>query len=316
MKDYESKKQLSVIFADNYPLIVDDYLRDDQEKDASIMSLSVQVFTVPSLALHLVEHCDALSKLIQGFHSLLDSYKEGDTLDLSPWQNDEKSEFQRGLASLYDLTYLLAVVPGPAQWNSRVRTSFKAGAMKVMGILFMMQGMDKMRRQVGQHVEMEDNGWKQTYELQNHFSEIVRLVVSWAVADKTVLTSMIEETLKMITLRHKPSEMKEVSKYLAFLGPPRSFSVIEYDVSKQMVSVHVPLHRLLVSLLLETSRHGMEMIKQRLENHLSLSELMEPVLQTVVAVSQVQMTDVYSFIHHFFADSGKCRNVAEERRLG
>ena len=72
MKDYESKKRLSVIFAENYPLIVDDYLRDDQEKDASIMSLSVQIFTVPSLALHLIEHCDAMAKLIQGFQVVID----------------------------------------------------------------------------------------------------------------------------------------------------------------------------------------------------------------------------------------------------
>ena len=287
MKDYESKKRLSVIFADNYPLIVDDFLRDDQEKEASIMSLSVQIFTVPSLALHLVEHCDAMAKLIQGFQALLEDNKEGDTLDLSPWQHDEKSEFQRGLTSLYDLTYLLSVVPAPAQWNSRIRTSFKNGAMKVMEILFLMQGMDKMKRQVGQHVEMEDSGWKQTYELQSNFSEIVRLVVTWAVADKTMLTSLIEETLKMITLRHNTSDMKEVSKYLAFLGPPRSFNVIDYDVSKQMVSMHVPLHRFLVSLLMETPKHGLEQVKARLENHLSLSELMEPVLQTVVTVSQV-----------------------------
>ena len=47
---------------------------------------------------------------------------------------------------------------------------------------------------------MEDSGWKQTYELQSNFSEIVRLVISWAVADKTMLTCLIEETLKMITL--------------------------------------------------------------------------------------------------------------------
>ena len=147
MKDYESKKRLSVIFAKNYPLIVDDYLRDDQEKDASIMSLSVQIFTVPSLALHLIEHCDAMAKLIQGFQALLEDNKEGDTLDLSPWQHDEKSEFQRGLTSLYDLTYLLSVVPAPAQWNSRIRTSFKNGAMKVMEILFWMQGMDEMKEE-------------------------------------------------------------------------------------------------------------------------------------------------------------------------
>ena len=134
---------------------------------------------------------------------------------------------------------------------------------------------------------MEDSGWKQTYELQINFSEIVRLVITWAVADKTMLTCLIEETLKMITLRHSTSDMKEVSKYLAFLSALRSFNVIDYDVSKQSVSMHVPLHRFLVNLLMETSRHGMESVKMRIENHLSLSELMEPVLQTVVAVSQV-----------------------------
>ena len=102
-----------------------------------------------------------------------------------------------------------------------------------------------------------------------------------------MLTCLIEETLKMITLRHSTSDMKEVSKYLAFLSAPRSFNVIDYDVSKQSVSMHVPLHRFLVNLLMETPRHGMESVKMRIENHLSLSELMEPVLQTVVAVSQV-----------------------------
>ena len=65
----------------------------------------------------------------------MEDNKEGDTLDLSPWQHDEKSEFQRGLASLFDLTYLLAVAPAPAQWNTRIRASFMSGAMKVMEIL-------------------------------------------------------------------------------------------------------------------------------------------------------------------------------------
>ena len=36
-------------------------------------------------------------------------------LNLVPQQHDEKSKFQRGLTSLYDLTYLLAVVPRPDQ---------------------------------------------------------------------------------------------------------------------------------------------------------------------------------------------------------
>ena len=41
MKDYESKRKLAVIFTDNYPSLVEDYLRDDQEREACVMSLSV-----------------------------------------------------------------------------------------------------------------------------------------------------------------------------------------------------------------------------------------------------------------------------------
>ena len=66
MKDYETKMKLSVIFAQNYPEIVEDYYCDDQERESSIMSLSVQIFTVPSLAHHLIEKCDAMSKMLRG----------------------------------------------------------------------------------------------------------------------------------------------------------------------------------------------------------------------------------------------------------
>ena len=66
MKDYETKMKLSVIFAQNYPEIVEDYYCDDQERESSIMSLSVQIFTVPSIAHHLIESCDAMAKMLQG----------------------------------------------------------------------------------------------------------------------------------------------------------------------------------------------------------------------------------------------------------
>ena len=66
MKDYETKRELAVIFAENYPEILQDYYRDDQERESSIMSLSVQIFTVPSLAHHLIEKCDAMSKMLRG----------------------------------------------------------------------------------------------------------------------------------------------------------------------------------------------------------------------------------------------------------
>ena len=82
--------------------------------------------------------------------------------------------------------------------------------------------------------------------------------------------------------------MKEVTKHLAFLGPPKVYSVIDYDVSSKPVSMHTPLQRFLVNLLVETSRYGLELtLKSRIENEVPLANLLEPVLRVVVAVPQV-----------------------------
>jgi len=291
MKDYDSKRELAKIFANNYTNIVGDFIVDDQERESSIMSLSVQIFTVPSLAIYLIENCDALSKLLQGFLNLLnENVDENDKLVLTAWVVEEKSEFQRGLSSLYDLTYLLNVVPTEDQWNEKLRTNFKNGVSKALQILSMMQGMDSMKRQVGQHVEMEDVVWKVTYELQSYFGDIVRLIVNWAISDRAVLLHLIYETLKLITEKNDPSITKDMSKHLAFLGPPRVFNVIDFDVSKQSISLHVPLHRFLTNLIVEVQKFDLvSNLKQRIEGSISLELLVEPVLHVIVAVAQINV---------------------------
>ena len=236
MKDYETKRQLAVIFTENYQEILEDYYCDDQEKESSIMSLSVQIFTVPSLAHHLLEKCDAMSKMLQGtmtmatrlgadrlmisgFIKLLNENKdETGGVDLTSWLVEEKNELRRGLSSLNDLTYLLSVVPARHLWSDNLRTNFRNGTNRVVEVLGLIQGIDQMKRQTGQHVEMEDHGWKITYEVQTHFGEVVRLISSWAVEDRTVLVQLIDETLRLISLKHSSDVLKEKSKYLAFLG--------------------------------------------------------------------------------------------------
>ena len=289
MKDYDSKKQLASLFARNYPSIVHSFITDDQEKDSSIMCLSVQIFTVPSLTLYLIEHCDALSRMLQGFvNLLLESQEEDGQLVL---QHEEKSEFERGLSSLYDLTYLLNVVPSPDQWTDGLRRNFLNGVAKALEILKMMQGMDGMKRQVGQHVELEDSMWKLTFELQSYLGDILRLLVNWSVSDGPVLKQVINATLTAIVDKNKAApELKEVSKHLAFLGPPRVYSVLDYDVAKEMVSLHTPLHRMLANLLVDLPRHdsnAMSTCLKRIEDSVALPKLVEPVLQVSAVVAQI-----------------------------
>jgi len=291
MKDYESKKELATIFTKAYPTILADFVSDDQEKDSSIMTLSVQIFTVPSLSCHLIEKCDGLSNLMEGFVDLI-SGQLGDEgkLILSSWADEEKSEFSRGLHGLYDITYLLSVVPSEDTWNDKLRSSFNKGLKKILEVLSMMQGMDSMRRQVGSHVEMEDNVWKNAYELQSYFGDIIRLVVNWAVSDRAVLLHAIRATIQMIASCHERTGVKETTKHLAFLGPPKTYEVVDFSVDSQSVSVHAPLHRFLANLMAEVSRYDLEVnLKQRIENEISLQHLIEPILQVAVTVSQIEI---------------------------
>ena len=219
MKDYDTKRELAVIFTDNYQDILEDYYCDDQEKESSIMTISVQIFTVPSLAHHVLEKCDAMSRMLSGFLRLLNEAKdETGGFDLNSWLTEENNELRRALSSLNDLTYLLGVVPASHLWSDKLRTNFRSGTNRVLEVLSLIQGSDQMKRQTGQHVEMEDNGWKMTYELQSHFGDVVRLLSSWAVEDRTLMVQLIEETLRLINLKHSPEALKEKSKYLAFLG--------------------------------------------------------------------------------------------------
>ena len=63
---------LSDIYLENYEIIMNDFMTDDQEQDVSIANLSVQIFTVPSVAHNLIENHDALTKMIELFTKIFE----------------------------------------------------------------------------------------------------------------------------------------------------------------------------------------------------------------------------------------------------
>ena len=70
-------------------------MTDDQELDVSIANLSVQIFTVPSVAHHLIEKQDCLTKMVEFFTQIFeDEAKYGVVHQiLSPISNSESTNF-------------------------------------------------------------------------------------------------------------------------------------------------------------------------------------------------------------------------------
>ena len=67
--------------------------------------------------------------------------------------------------------------------------------------------------------------WKLTYELQSYLGDVM---VNWSTSDLSVLKHVISATLGCIVNKNSSlPELKEVSKHLAFLGPPKVFTLLE-----------------------------------------------------------------------------------------
>ena len=141
--------------------------------------------------------------------------------------------------------------------------------------------------------------WKLAYELQSCFRDIIRLVTDWAVSDRDVLVHTLQRGLQLVaraTNRRRGSGngWPIVAKHLTFLGGPRMYDVIDFDVAGgEEVSLHVPLHRFLVPILVGgLPRYAglVETMVRRIENETgSLMGLVEPVLHCVVTVAQVNI---------------------------
>ena len=67
--EHVSKRDFATAFTNSYDTLMKHFIIDDHDHSYSITSLSVQLFTVPTLAHYLVAHQDVLAVLLRTFMS-------------------------------------------------------------------------------------------------------------------------------------------------------------------------------------------------------------------------------------------------------
>ncbi|UYV79674.1 UBR1 [Cordylochernes scorpioides] len=272
------KKTFAKVFTRNYPSLMKDFIADDHEHSVSITSLSVQVFTVP-LALVLIEEEDALAIIMRTFLTECTRYLNT-AGKLSFERNHYNSSFRRAHYILRDLKYLLTVRPN--EWNDTMRDKFFNGVQSLLQLLTMMQGMDTVVRQVGQHVEFEAE-WETGVNLQLKLLAAITLVLEWCSSDYKVFERVLALSLSEL------EKLQEKFKYVTVKLLGHSASCIDYDVSSLPVTIHVPLSRFVASLIhlrrfnfQNTPSSSFEIIQKEA----SIVRLMELPLRTLVLASQ------------------------------
>ncbi|XP_025197910.1 E3 ubiquitin-protein ligase UBR2 [Melanaphis sacchari] len=304
--EYENKKEFAKVFTKNYGAIMKDFINDDHDYSYSVASLGVQIFTVPTLANYLMAHHDVLYQLLNTFLSEC-SHKVNKQGKLEFERNTSTLPFKRAQHVLGDIRYLLGCVPDT--WNPELRVSFCHAVSLVLKILNYMQNMDTVTRQVGQHMEYEPE-WETAFNLHIKLRPLITKILLWCGSDSIVLKKVYRMTLKKIWENpildpQRETVVKELIDY--------KVTCIDYDVSTEAVSIHLPLSRFLAGLHLCLDRYGLSFDHSELQTtRQSPEQIIEPVLRALVLISQVHAgmwrRNGYSLLNQIYLyHNSKCR---------
>ncbi|KAK0428625.1 hypothetical protein QR680_010912 [Steinernema hermaphroditum] len=250
LMDIEQKKLFSKQFIKLYKQLYNDYIDDDHDHGVSIVAMTVQFFTVTTVARELISVDDALKTVFEvliehcrGYVKVSQFNPDIQHLDFTSF--GFPAVLKRALFILKDAEYLLTCVPKKNEWTDALRKGFVSGVTLFVDFLAMMQGMDEVRRQSVEH-QLFESEWETGFNIQIRVQEATSLILAWACADAAVhrtVFNLVMKRVEPIARRHAEfSKKRELSLY-----EYRAHSY-EFDVTKGVISIHQSLWRLLSGL--------------------------------------------------------------------
>lgn len=280
LMDLKHKSAFAIVYTRNIAKMFDDYIHDDHELKVSILSLAVQIFTVPSIDMVLLEKENVFQIMIDTFLDLNSRYHKTGMFKFESLY--QMQTFRRSFQILYDLFYVLSQKPEPNRWNQALRDSFSRGVQSLCKLFKRMQLMDAVTRQVHQHIEYEP-GWETGINFQMKVAVLSKAVIEWVSLDKEVFLSCLNISLGILK-RNYEFVNRDVEQFFK-----RSVLVNNYDVSTKEVSIHFPLTRLVAGMLAYLSRFNIDYnddSKILPSNRMAPESLIEYPLRTMALVAQ------------------------------
>ncbi|GAA5897350.1 uncharacterized protein JCM6883_006667 [Sporobolomyces salmoneus] len=271
----EIKAQLSTQYATIYPHLCNSYLLTDREPENSLIFLSVQIFTVPSICSTLVSPpYDFLSTLLDILFAFFTEQTDPPRPPPlpSPLDDDEAS---RLLAASRPKPRRLILPPNPTvRWiDPESGPSFKQKRYfqlfsdlnhlisspsvqqlivstpslleKLASFLSLFEGMNPVVRAVGTHVEYESDSWVSAFNVTIQLGKLCR---SFGTAYRTKangmelakgLSSLIAKMSNEVTTNGSVKSSHAIK--LGGGGTGNAYNSIEFNVAKEKNSFHHPL---------------------------------------------------------------------------
>ncbi|XP_030854338.1 E3 ubiquitin-protein ligase UBR2 isoform X2 [Strongylocentrotus purpuratus] len=279
LMDSEHKKQFAVLFTKHYPTILVDYSTiDDHDHALSISSLSVQIFTVPTVSRMLVEEHNLLFVILRSFVDQTIQFRDG--RGHLQFRRNPPPSIRRALYGLLDLRYVLS--NKPESWTGDLRDRVMEGVTVLVELLSSMHCMDSVLRQVGHHIEYEPE-WEMAISMQMKLGPCLTLLLEWCASDRSLLIKAYRATMAALRKLSRDQQRENVEI------EDKTYSCIKYSVSSMTVSIHYALVRFLAGLHLHLGQYELGFYTEGLMNGPSLlpEELIEDPLRTQVLIAQV-----------------------------
>ncbi|XP_042356374.1 E3 ubiquitin-protein ligase UBR1 [Plectropomus leopardus] len=278
LMETEFKRLFAIEFTKHYKQLQKDFIVDDHERSISITALSVQIFTVPTLARQLIEEGNVIKVIVGTVMELLREHLDDNNRFFFLGYNSDK--FARIQVIFHDLRYIL--ISKPSIWTQELRREFMEGFKVFLGLLKCMQGMEEVKRQFGQHIAVEPE-WEAGFSLQIQLRHILAMFQDWCSSDEEILLLAFKECHKVLMqCNNQPFHREPTDYYMC----KHILHVRPYKVSQEPVSIHLPISRLLAGLYVLLCRTG---AVERLDDPESLdhTQLAEHPLRCVVLAAQV-----------------------------
>lgn len=287
------KRILGLRFAGLYTVLSQLYLIADREPDHSIIHLSTQMLTTPSIIEEIVERGNFLTALLAILYTFLTRRQVGhpwevsvnDTLafDAGSVTNRRTQHLFAHLKHLFDCDYV----------REKLHTEERY-TLQVLDLIRLPQGICPNVRAVGEHVEYETDTWigaslliRDINRTCRVFSESFRCQTS---EDLTNISRVIRTVAKATVInatgaeraRFDQAEIKEEIKFKTlqifdFEGSSdmqqQQHTVVDFVVEKEPISFHHPLHYTLSWLIGQARNMSSDHLKSLL--HFKVEDLRE-----------------------------------------
>ncbi|WFD30723.1 RING-type E3 ubiquitin transferase [Malassezia sp. CBS 17886] len=267
----EAKQEIAVCFARVYPCLVETFILRDREPEHSAYHMTVQLFSVPSVARHLVVEHDTLDMLLCILQALFASSSDQRvaalTLPAPPPARGQANanapllRQQKCYHVFHDVRYLLGARDVQRE-IVRHSARYLAAWLRFFALF---HAIAPDQRAVHAHVEFESELWIQVFHISSHLGRIAKLLgEAFAHASPPQLRAAVALAARTI-LRHcarltqldpaaHPATSVHTVRYPAQRGVEAR--VVQFSVAALPVSFHHPMHWLFAEMLKQVGGPG------------------------------------------------------------